>query len=63
MATAKKLKKKIWVVLVGIDYETYDSFCGAYSTKKEAEKRLKEFKSWDGYKILETTLDTPHKVI
>lgn len=54
---------KLYVVLVGIDYEAFDTFMGAYSTRELAEARLGEVSGWDSSRIIEIALDIPHNAL
>lgn len=56
--------EKLFVVLVGIDYEAIDTFMGAYSTRERAEKRLaSETIQWfDSKRIVEVEPNTDWNV-
>lgn len=51
---------KLYVVLIGLDYEAYDTFAGAYSTRELAEIRLRECKNYDSKRILEISINEAH---
>ena len=61
-STPPQRPRKLFVALGGLDYEGYSEPIGVFSTKKKAEKAVREATGYDHTKVIDYRLDKSYDI-